>query len=74
MPTPRQQDLLRSLERLTRERGYTPSVRELAEDLGLASTNSVASLVEALLAEGLILKTEGRHRSLRLSAEGHKHL
>lgn len=74
MPTPRQRDLLRALDEFTRERGYTPSVRELAVALEVSSTNSVASLIDALLAEGLVLREPGRHRSLRLSAEGHKHL
>lgn len=74
MPTQRQRDLLRALERLSRENGYTPSVRELAEALGVSSTNSVASLIEALAEEGLVLRTPGRCRSLRLSEEGQKHL
>lgn len=45
-----------AIERLTVEKGYPPTVRELGDALGLSSSSSVAKRLEACVAAGLIVR------------------
>lgn len=44
--------------------GYPPSIREIAEHVGLTSTATVHHHLRALEAKGLLRRTAGRSRAL----------
>lgn len=48
------------------ENGYAPSVRDIANDLGIKSTSSVHSYLHKLEKEGYIEQEQGKRRTLRL--------
>jgi SOS-response transcriptional repressor LexA len=56
--TERQKDLVKAVESLTAERGYPPSMREVAAHLGVGLTRA-AMLAEAAVARGAL--THDRH-------------
>ncbi len=68
--TVRQRALLEALRRLHRARGYPPSIRELGEAVGLASTSSVHRHVRILEQRGLVERRDGAHRTLRVRDGG----
>lgn len=47
------------------ENGYGPSIREIVEGTGLSSTSMVAFHVNALIAQGKLLKEPNIARTLR---------
>ena len=51
--------------------GYTPTVREIGEDLGIKSTSTVHKYLNMLVKEGLLEKEKGLNRSLHLPVNGH---
>src|ERR671911_2282066 len=62
----RRQRILDCIGRTVRERGYPPSVREIADAVGLASTSAVHHHLIALERDGL-LERGGKHsRALRI--------
>ena len=62
----RRQRILDCIARTVEKRGYPPSVREIAEEVGLASTSAVHHHLIALERDGL-LERGGKHsRALRL--------
>ncbi len=65
--TKRQQKILVHLQRFIRERGYPPTVRELASLVGRKSTAGVQKLLNALERKGYITKVPGRSRGIVLS-------
>jgi repressor LexA len=65
--TDRQRALLEALERLHRTRGYAPTLRELGEEVGLASVGSVHHHVRVLEQRGLVDRTPGCHRTLQVA-------
>ncbi len=67
--TPSQSKTLRALARLIDERGYAPTVRELADRLGWRSTNAVHPHLRALRDQGLVTWWEGHSRTLRLTED-----
>lgn len=65
-PTKRQLEVLETFERVRLETGLPPTVRELADELGFSSTNSVSDHVAALERKGLIERLV-RHRARALA-------
>lgn len=65
--TPRQLDVLAQIEAFQRSRCYSATIGELAEALGL-SRPTVFEHIAALRAKKLITRSNGRARSLRLTA------
>jgi len=57
--TPRQKQCLDFIARHIGERGTSPSYREIAAALGLASTSSVSRLVVALIDRGHLFRETG---------------
>ncbi len=57
--TERQKQVLEAIERSVDERGYPPSLRELAAALGLEGTRAVEKHVEALRRKGYLKKGRG---------------
>lgn len=49
------------------EKGYAPSVRDIAEMLGYRSTSTVQMYLDRLLSYGILLRESGKSRSLRVS-------
>lgn len=54
------------IKKLSDEKGYQPSLRELADAMGIRSTNGVADHVRALVRKGYIERTERQARSIRI--------
>jgi repressor lexA len=62
--TPRQQLLLKLIRDAVEANGYPPSMRELAERAGLASTSSVAYQLKMLEKAGFIRRNPNRPRAM----------
>jgi repressor LexA len=70
----RKQRILESIARTVADRGYPPSVREIAETVGLASTSAVHHHLIALEREGLLERGQHSSRALRLTPRGEAEL
>jgi repressor LexA len=66
----RRRRILEHIALTVRERGYPPSVRELAEAVGLASTSAVHHHLMALERDGLLERGTHSSRALRLTPAG----
>ena len=66
----RKQKIIECIARTVAERGYPPSVREIADAVGLASTSAVHHHLTALEREGLLERGPHSSRALRLTARG----
>jgi repressor LexA len=66
----RRQRILDAIARTVAERGYPPSVREIADAVGLASTSAVHHHLIALERDGLIERSGHASRALRLTPAG----
>lgn len=68
--TPRQSAVLRVVEEAVAVRGYPPSMREIGERAGLASTSSVAHQLASLERLGLLRRDPNRPRTYVPSRRG----
>ncbi len=64
--TPRQQEVLDTIESLTKEHDVPPTFRELMEPLGIRSPNGMMSHLHPLRKKGLVTWTPNVARTLRL--------
>jgi repressor LexA len=64
--TARQQRILGFLKEAIEKRGYPPSIREIGEHVGLASSSSVAYQLRELEAKGFIRRDPNRPRALEV--------
>jgi repressor LexA len=64
--TSRQRMVVAYIKGYTHTKGYTPSMREVADFLGGVSTNAVEGYYKALESKGYIIRTPRLARSLRL--------
>lgn len=55
------------IRKFSEENGYTPSVREIAQECGIKSTATVHSYLERLQDKGFLSKTMNKKRSVTLS-------
>lgn len=67
-PTARQQQILQFIVTCTQERGYPPSMREIADAVGLSSPSSVQHQIQALQAQGLISHAGGVSRGITVTS------
>ncbi len=67
--TPRQRKVLTYLSEYQEQRGYPPSVREIGDAVGLASSSSVQHQLKALEEKGLIKRDPNRPRALEICGE-----
>lgn len=69
--TPRQRRIIEVIEDSVQRCGYAPTMREIAEAAGLASTSSVSHQLSVLQQKGYLSRDAGRPRTavLRLPAE-----
>ncbi len=70
---PRQLQLLLLIENGREQLGAAPSYDELAEAMKISKAG-IQDQLKKMLARGLIIKTYGVCRSLRLTADGRAHL
>jgi repressor LexA len=70
----RKQKIIECIARTVSERGYPPSVREIADAVGLASTSAVHHHLTALEREGLLERGSHSSRALRLTTRGEAEL
>lgn len=64
----KQQQILSFIERQIEEKGYPPTVREICSAVGLNSPSTVHGYLNRLEKNGLITKSRGSSRGLRLNA------
>ena len=62
--TRRQEELLRIIEDSTAERGYVPTLREMAVSIGVASLRTVRDHLAALERKGYLRRPAGRRRAI----------
>ncbi|HEX6129659.1 MAG TPA: transcriptional repressor LexA [Candidatus Limnocylindria bacterium] len=70
----RKQKIIQCIAHTVADRGYPPSVREIADAVGLASTSAVHHHLTALEREGLLERGSHSSRALRLTARGEAEL
>ena len=69
--TPRQLRVLRAIESFGHRRGYSPTLREIGEAVGLASASSVAYQLSCLEDMGFLSRDGGRPRTAVVKLLGH---
>jgi repressor LexA len=72
LPTQRQAEVLQTIVAFQRDRGYSPTTRDLCLILGIRSTNGVADHLKALERKGYVIRSPMRARTLIPSAVGWK--
>src|SRR5919202_6967028 len=65
--TTRQRRILEVIRDAVADRGYPPSIREIGDAVGLTSTSSVHSQLEALQRKGLIRRDPTKPRAIVVS-------
>jgi repressor LexA len=66
----RQRKILEVIRDAVAEHGYPPSIREIGQSVGLASTSSVHSQLEALERKGYIRRDPTKPRAIEVYLEG----
>ena len=69
--TKRQSAVFSYIRTTISERGYGPTVREIAEEFGISSPNGAMGHIRALTKKGLIKRTANRSRSIELTEMAH---
>ncbi|MBA3529455.1 MAG: transcriptional repressor LexA [Propionibacteriaceae bacterium] len=64
--TPRQRRILEVIREAVNARGYPPSIREMGDAVGLASTSSVAHQLKVLEQKGFLRRDPNRPRALEV--------
>lgn len=72
--TRRQFEILEFVEGYRSRTGYSPTLREMARELGLSSVATVAGHIDSLVRAGLLDRRSYRARSLTLTDRGHAFL
>lgn len=69
-PTLAQLQVLAVIRAYTLGKGYPPTLREIGARLGIASTNGVNDHLRALERRGLLTRTRGISRGMRITPAG----
>ncbi len=64
--TPRQRHILQVIKDAVESRGYPPSIREMCEQVGLASSSSVSHQLKVLESKGFLRRDPNRPRALEV--------
>jgi len=64
--TPRQRRVLEFIRKSIEQRGYPPSIREIGQSVGLASSSSVAHQLKVLESKGFLRRDPNRPRALEV--------
>lgn len=62
--TDKQERLLNFILDFHKEHGYSPSIREMAQGMGVSSPSTIKAMLDRLEAKGMLTKSSGRARSL----------
>lgn len=62
--------ILRFIKAYSRKHGFSPTVEEIAAELGVASKNAVRYHLAILIEEGFVAQQTRKHRSLQVLDEG----
>ena len=62
--TDKQERLLNFILDFHKEYGYSPSIREMAQGMGVSSPSTIKAMLDRLEAKGMLTKSSGRARSL----------
>lgn len=62
----RESEILTFLRAYIDQNGYPPTIREIVDGTSLSSTSTVAYNLDALEQRGLILREQGKARTIRL--------
>jgi repressor LexA len=68
--TRRQRDILHAIRRLTLETGHAPSIREVAEAVGMSSPGSLHYQYRELMAKGCLRRVQGQPRTVEVRLPG----
>ncbi|WP_152363459.1 transcriptional repressor LexA [Microlunatus speluncae] len=68
--TPRQRRVLEVIKETVEARGYPPSIREMGDAVGLASSSSVAHQLKVLESKGFLRRDPNRPRALEVLMPG----
>ena len=68
------QELMQVIDRLSRDRGYPPTVREIGVSMGISSPATVHGAIKILKRRGLAMSDDRIPRSLRLTESGKEFL
>lgn len=68
--TPREQSALDFIRRHVEEVGFAPTLREVADEIGLGSVASVSYILDCLVKKGAIRRIPGRPRALSIVGGG----
>ena len=72
--TKRQQTIFNFIREKIEQRGYGPTIREIADEMGFRSPNGVICHLTALQKKGLITRTNNKSRSIVLTDEVNEEL
>lgn len=72
-PTDRQRDVLVAIHRHVERVGWAPTLRELGDALGMASTQAVFGHLDLLAKKGLVERGTGG-RALRITDAGRRYV
>lgn len=68
--TPRQKEILAFIYDFIEENGYSPSMRDIASNFKMASTNGVSGHIDALIAKKFLDKENNVSRTLTITEKG----
>jgi len=68
--SPRQVEILQYIQKVTREKGYPPSVREIGKAVGLSSSSTVHGHLAQLEAKGYIRRDPSKPRAIEILDAG----
>ena len=66
----KKQEILAFINQYTDENGFPPSIRDICRNLKIKSTASAAYYIDKLTEEGLLIKSPGKNRSVKIRKEG----
>ena len=72
--TEKQQQTLAVIDRLTRQRGISPTFAELRGELGIHSNQTLIDRILPLERRGLLIRNPKHHRSISLSAKAEEYV
>jgi len=65
----KQKNILDVIKRKIEEKGFPPSIREIADEVGLKSTSTVAGHLTRLERKGYITRTPGTSRAISIQKD-----
>lgn len=70
----KQINILKFIWNSINNQGYPPTVREIAKEMGLASTSTVHGYLSRLSQKGLLIKSNAKPRAIEITEDGLKQL